>query len=91
MLMRDGRIGHEQLSAAIEHQRSVGGKLGSILVELGAIDVETLTVYLGLELGIPIRQRPDARALQALGGAAADAAPGAAVSLRGPSSSRARR
>jgi hypothetical protein len=58
MLMRDGRIGHEQLEAAIEHQRSVGGKLGSIFVELGHVDVETLTVYLGLELGIPIANGP---------------------------------
>lgn len=58
MLMRDGRLSHEQLTAAIEHQRSVGGKLGSIMVELGAIDVETLTVYLGIELGIPIANGP---------------------------------
>lgn len=58
MLMRDGRVSDEQLSAAIEHQRSVGGKLGSIMVELGFIDPETLTVYLGLELGIPIASGP---------------------------------
>lgn len=58
MLMRDGRLSQEQIDAAIEHQRSAGGKLGSILVELGFVDVETVTVYLGLELGIPIASGP---------------------------------
>lgn len=58
MLLRDGRIDQEQLDAALEYQRSAGGKLGSILVELGLVDVETLTVYLGLELGIPIASGP---------------------------------
>ena len=54
MLLRDGRITPPQLDHALEEQRHHGGKIGSILVELGSIDPETLTVYLGLELGIPI-------------------------------------
>ena len=54
MLQRDGRITGEQVDHAISEQRRVGGKIGSLLVELGYIDPETLTVYLGLELGIPI-------------------------------------
>lgn len=54
MLIRDERISEEQLDRAIEVQRHEGGKLGSVLVELGFLDVETVTVYLGLELGIPI-------------------------------------
>src|SRR5678809_1744425 len=54
MLVRDGRITHAQLEQALAHQTRVGGRIGSILVELGFLDAETLTVYLGLELGIPI-------------------------------------
>ena len=54
MLVRDGRITPAQLDQALAHQTRVGGRIGSILVELGFMDAETLTVYLGLELGIPI-------------------------------------
>jgi hypothetical protein len=54
MLVRDGRITQSQLEQALAHQTRVGGRIGSILVELGFMDAETLTVYLGLELGIPI-------------------------------------
>ena len=54
MLVRDGRITTSQLEQALAHQTRVGGRIGSILVELGFMDAETLTVYLGLELGIPI-------------------------------------
>ena len=54
MLVRDGRITPVQLQGAIAHQAQSGGRIGSILVELGFLDAETLTVYLGLELGMPI-------------------------------------
>jgi Type II secretion system (T2SS), protein E, N-terminal domain len=54
MLVRDGRILPVQLQHAIAHQARSGGRLGSILVELGYLDAETLTVYLGLGLGMPI-------------------------------------
>lgn len=54
MLIRDGRIAPPQLDQAMAHQSRVGGRIGSIMVELGFIDAETLTVYLGLELGMPI-------------------------------------
>jgi hypothetical protein len=54
MLVRDGRITPVQLQHAVAHQGELGGRLGSILVELGFLDAETLTVYLGLELGMPI-------------------------------------
>jgi len=53
-LIRDGRLTEEQLSTVLDFQKSDGGRLGSIMVELGFVDTETLTVYLGLELGIPI-------------------------------------
>ena len=54
MLVRDGRITPPQLQHALAHQARFGGRIGSTLVELGSLDAETLTVYLGLELGMPI-------------------------------------
>jgi hypothetical protein len=54
MLVRDGRLTEPQLVAALAAQARDGGRLGTVLVELGLVDLEALTVYLGLELGIPI-------------------------------------
>lgn len=54
MLVRDGRLAVADLDLTIARQGQEGGRLGSLLVAAGLIDVETLTVYLGLELGIPI-------------------------------------
>jgi hypothetical protein len=54
MLMRDGRLTEAQLKQALAVQAKDGGRLGTVLFELGMIDLEALTVYLGLELGIPI-------------------------------------
>ena len=54
MLVRDGRLSEEQLDAALKYQARDGGRLGTVLVEHGFVDLEALTVYLGLELGIPI-------------------------------------
>lgn len=54
MLVRDGRITPAQVDAAIAHQARVGGRIGSVMVELGFLDAETLTIYLGLMLGMPI-------------------------------------
>ncbi len=54
MLIRDNRISPEQLQAAIAQQAKVGGRLGTVMVEMGLLDLDALTVYLGLELGIPI-------------------------------------
>ncbi len=54
ILVRDGRLTEAQVTAAIAHQAREGGRLGSIMVELGLLDLDVLTVYLGLELGIPI-------------------------------------
>ncbi|MBI4509485.1 MAG: hypothetical protein HY698_07595 [Deltaproteobacteria bacterium] len=57
MLVRDGRLTQAQVDAAVAHQARKGGRLGTALLELGLLDVDTLTVYLGLELGIPIATR----------------------------------
>jgi hypothetical protein len=54
MLLRDGRITPVQLDEAIAFQAQNGGRFGTVLFELGFIDLDALTVYLGLELGIPI-------------------------------------
>ena len=54
MLLRDGRLTQEQLDEAIALQVRSGGRIGTVMFELGLIDLDALTVYLGLELGIPI-------------------------------------
>src|SRR5215467_7697781 len=54
MLVRDGRLTEAQLKQSLNFQARDGGRLGTILVEHGLVDLEALTVYLGLELGIPI-------------------------------------
>ena len=54
MLVRDGRLSEAQLHLALQHQARDGGRIGTVIVELGLIELEALTVYLGLELGIPI-------------------------------------
>lgn len=54
MLVRDGRLTEPQLVAALGYQARDGARFGTVLVEHGFVDLEALTVYLGLELGIPI-------------------------------------
>src|SRR5499427_2033994 len=54
MLVRDGRLTEAQLLAALGFQARDGARLGTVLVEHSMVDLEALTVYLGLELGIPI-------------------------------------
>lgn len=54
MLVRDSRLSEQQLQAALKFQARDGGRLGTVLFEHGFVDLEALTVYLGLELGIPI-------------------------------------
>ncbi|HUS28176.1 MAG TPA: hypothetical protein VMZ53_06695 [Kofleriaceae bacterium] len=54
MLVRDGRLTEAQLNQALQYQQRDGARLGTVLVEHGLVDLEALTVYLGLELGIPI-------------------------------------
>lgn len=57
MLIRDNRLTEEQLQQVLANQARDGGRLGTVMVEMGLIDLDTLTVYLGLELGIPIATR----------------------------------
>lgn len=57
MLVRDGRLTAAQVLAAVGQQARVGGRLGTVLMEMRLIDADTLTVYLGLELGVPVATR----------------------------------
>lgn len=57
MLLRDGRLSQAQVDAALAQQARTGGRFGTVLFESGLVDGDTLTVYLGLELGIPIASR----------------------------------
>jgi len=54
MLVRDGRLTEAQLADALGFQARDGGRIGTVLFEHDMVDLEALTVYLGLELGIPI-------------------------------------
>jgi hypothetical protein len=54
LLVRDGRLTEAQLADALGYQARDGGRIGTVLFEHGMVDLEALTVYLGLELGIPI-------------------------------------
>jgi len=54
MLLRDGRLTEVQLKQALAAQARDGARLGTVLFEHDLVDLEALTVYLGLELGIPI-------------------------------------
>ena len=54
MLVRDGRLTQSQVDEVLRSQALSGGRLGTVLFEQGLIDLDALTIYLGLELGIPI-------------------------------------
>lgn len=53
LLLRDGVINLDQLETALRQQVLFGGKLGSNLVELGYVSLDTLAVYLGRIFGVP--------------------------------------
>lgn len=52
-LLRDGVIGLSELEAALRAQVLYGGRLGTNLVELGFIDIDTLGQYVALTTGAP--------------------------------------
>ena len=53
ILVRRGRITHEQLSEALLLQKETSRPLGQILIEKGFLNEEELTQILGEQLGIP--------------------------------------
>jgi hypothetical protein len=54
LLLRNAAIGLSQLEAALRNQVLYGGRLGTNLVELGFIDLESLSTYLAELSGHPI-------------------------------------
>ena len=70
LLLRDAVISLNQLEEALRSQMLYGGRLGTNLVELGSIDLDTLGVYLSRVHGVPLATEaelsaadPDAAAL----------------------------
>ena len=57
LLLRDAVISLGQLEAALRAQVLYGGRLGTNLVELGFVDLDTLGVYLGRISGAPVASR----------------------------------
>ncbi len=53
LLLAGGHIDREQLDAALAMQRQFGGRLGTSLIELGAIRVDPLAEQLARQLGVP--------------------------------------
>src|SRR5919106_5267269 len=53
LLLKEKRITNEQLQAALEHQRTNGGKLGYNLVKLGFVKDEEITALLSKQYGVP--------------------------------------
>ena len=54
LLLRNAAIGLTQLEAALRNQVLYGGRLGTNLVELGFVDLEVLSTYLGEMTGMPV-------------------------------------
>jgi Type II secretion system (T2SS), protein E, N-terminal domain len=71
LLIEAGVIDRTQLSQALQHQRTHGGRLGTNLVELGILDEKTLAGVLAKQMSIPSAtaaqlDRVDAAALRLL-------------------------
>ncbi len=54
MLVEAGLLTAEQLKMAVDFQKSVGGKLGAIIVKLGFIEDQTLTNFIARQQGLPV-------------------------------------
>ncbi len=52
-LIAKGAIGREDLERALEVQRQAGGRLGSILVRMGAVSEDAVLRSLSEQLGYP--------------------------------------
>jgi type IV pilus assembly protein PilB len=53
LLLRDNLITPEQLENALEFQRRNGGRLGTILIDLGFADDDSITSVLSRQYGVP--------------------------------------
>ena len=53
LLIKDNFISAEQLETALKHQRKHGGRLGSVLVQLGFVEDDDITSVLSKQYGVP--------------------------------------
>src|SRR5512134_1451245 len=53
LLLKENFITAEQLETALKHQRQHGGRLGSVLINLGFIDDDDITSVLSRQYGVP--------------------------------------
>ncbi|MBX7219165.1 MAG: type IV-A pilus assembly ATPase PilB [Blastocatellia bacterium] len=53
VLIKENLITPQQLKEALDHQRANGGRLGSILVNLGFVNDESVTAILSRQYGVP--------------------------------------
>lgn len=61
MLLQAGLIGKGQLASALDYQKSIGGKLGIILVKLNFIKEERLTEFLSEQMKLAVIHLRDRR------------------------------
>jgi len=88
LLLRDAVISLSQLEAALRAQVVYGGRLGTNLVELGFVDLDTLGGYLARILEVPVAtqehfEAAPAEALDALGPGLADVYTAVAIGFEG--------
>jgi type IV pilus assembly protein PilB len=53
LLVKENFITADQLEVALKHQRQNGGRLGSILINLGFVDDDDITTLLSKKYGVP--------------------------------------
>lgn len=53
LLVKEGLITRNQLEKALEQQKIKGGKIGTNLIQLGYVNEETLTEFLGKQFHVP--------------------------------------
>src|SRR5216117_640394 len=53
LLIKENFITSDQLDLALKHQRQNGGRLGSILINLGFVDDDDITSVLSRQYGVP--------------------------------------
>ena len=63
ILLEHGWIAPVQLTRALAHQRSFGGRLGTCLLELGELEERLLLRALSLQLGVPAADAEDLRSV----------------------------
>jgi general secretion pathway protein E len=59
LLLSAGLVGRDDLEKALAFQESYGGRLGSILVRMGAVGEDPLLQLLSRQLGLPVLEREE--------------------------------